>query len=159
MHTGLLAPGHVESSWARNRTHVPCSGRRILNHWTAREVRALVLTLSEMRSLWKGLRKRWTYSELQFPQDFSGCPVEQGVCASLCHSLYHSLLHPPATPGPHTPSLALWSFLDLALNCFGTRHQRPANKSSGFPRGSDSKESACNAGDLGLCLDGRAKER
>ena len=73
-----------------------------------------------------------------------------GTPLALCHSLYHSLLHPPATPGPHTPSLALWSFLDLALNCFGTRHQRPANKSSGFPRGSDSKESACSMGDLGL---------
>ena len=80
----------------------------------------------------------------------SGCPVEQGVCASLCHSLYHSLLHPPATPGPHTPFLALWSFLELALNRFGTRHRRPANKSSGFPGGSDSKESALIAGDLGL---------
>ena len=25
--TGLVAPGHVESSWTRNRTHVPCIGR------------------------------------------------------------------------------------------------------------------------------------
>ena len=31
-HIGLVAPGHVESSQARDRTHVPCIGRRILNH-------------------------------------------------------------------------------------------------------------------------------
>ena len=32
--TGLAAPQHVESSQARNRTHVPCIGRWILTHWT-----------------------------------------------------------------------------------------------------------------------------
>ena len=29
---------HVESPWSRDRTHVPCIGRQILNHWTTREV-------------------------------------------------------------------------------------------------------------------------
>ena len=76
---GLLALGHVESSWAWNRIHVPCNGRRILSHWTTREVRALVFILSEMRRLWKGLRQRRTGSELQFSQDFSDCPVEHGL--------------------------------------------------------------------------------
>lgn len=37
-HTGLVAPHHVESSETGDRTHVPCSGRRILNHSTIREV-------------------------------------------------------------------------------------------------------------------------
>ena len=32
------ALGHVESSQARDRTHVPCIGRQILNPWTTREV-------------------------------------------------------------------------------------------------------------------------
>ena len=36
--TGPAAPGHVESSHTRYQTHVPCSGRQILNHWTTREV-------------------------------------------------------------------------------------------------------------------------
>ena len=36
--TGLFAPQHVESSWTRYQTHVPCFGRQILNHWTTREV-------------------------------------------------------------------------------------------------------------------------
>ena len=31
-HTGLVAPRHVGSSRTRARTHVPCIGRRILNH-------------------------------------------------------------------------------------------------------------------------------
>ena len=26
------------SSWTRDGTHVPCTGRQILNHWTTREV-------------------------------------------------------------------------------------------------------------------------
>ena len=35
---GLLALRHVESSWTRDRTHVPCTGRQILNHWITRQV-------------------------------------------------------------------------------------------------------------------------
>ena len=37
-HTGLVAPQHVGSSRTRDRTHVPCIGRRILNHCPIREV-------------------------------------------------------------------------------------------------------------------------
>ena len=37
-HTSSVAPLHVESSWTRDGTHVPCIGRWILNHWTSREV-------------------------------------------------------------------------------------------------------------------------
>lgn len=33
---GLAALPHVRSSQARDRTHVPCSGRCILNHWATR---------------------------------------------------------------------------------------------------------------------------
>ena len=36
--TGLVAPGHVESSQSRDRTCVACISRQILNHWTTREV-------------------------------------------------------------------------------------------------------------------------
>ena len=36
--TGLVAPWHVESSWTRDRTHVPCIGRWLLNHRTTRDV-------------------------------------------------------------------------------------------------------------------------
>ena len=38
----LVAPQHVESSWTRARTHVPCIGRRILNPCTTREVPGLI---------------------------------------------------------------------------------------------------------------------
>ena len=37
-HTGLVALQHVGSSRTRERTCVPCIGRRILNHHTTREV-------------------------------------------------------------------------------------------------------------------------
>ena len=36
--TSLAALWHVGSSWSRDRTHVPCIGRPILNQWTTREV-------------------------------------------------------------------------------------------------------------------------
>ena len=36
--TGLAAPRHVGSSRTRARTHIPCTGRRILNHCATREV-------------------------------------------------------------------------------------------------------------------------
>lgn len=34
----LVAPCHVESSQTRDSSHVPCTGRRILIHWSTREV-------------------------------------------------------------------------------------------------------------------------
>ena len=34
----FVAPRHMESSGTRDRTHVPCIGRRILTHCTTREV-------------------------------------------------------------------------------------------------------------------------
>ena len=36
--TGLVAPQHVGSSQTRDQTCVPRIGRRILNHWTNRDV-------------------------------------------------------------------------------------------------------------------------
>ena len=39
-HTGLVAVQYVGSSQRRARTHVPCIGRRILNHCATREVPA-----------------------------------------------------------------------------------------------------------------------
>ena len=35
---GLTAPLHVESSWTRDWTSVPCADRQILNHCTTRKV-------------------------------------------------------------------------------------------------------------------------
>ena len=36
-YTDFAAPWYGESSWTRDRTHVPCIGRWIPNHWTTRE--------------------------------------------------------------------------------------------------------------------------
>ena len=36
--TGLIVLWNVGSSWTRDQTWVPCTGRWILNHWTTREV-------------------------------------------------------------------------------------------------------------------------
>ena len=37
-HCGLVTPRYVESTWTKGWTHVPGIGKRILNHWTSREV-------------------------------------------------------------------------------------------------------------------------
>ena len=51
-HTGLVAPWHVGSSWTGARTHVPCIGRRILNHCATRKVpRILFLFFKKYFSL------------------------------------------------------------------------------------------------------------
>ena len=34
---GLVALRHLGSSWTRDRTRLPCTGRQILNHWSTRE--------------------------------------------------------------------------------------------------------------------------
>ena len=39
---GLVVRWHVESSWTRNLTRVPCVGRQIFDHWTTRKVLFLV---------------------------------------------------------------------------------------------------------------------
>ena len=40
-----VSPWHVESSWTRDQTYVPCIGRWILNHWPSREVQTLLRIL------------------------------------------------------------------------------------------------------------------
>ena len=34
-YTGLVALRHVGSSWTRDGTRVPCTGRQIINHWVS----------------------------------------------------------------------------------------------------------------------------
>ena len=43
---GLVSPWHVGSSQTSNQTHVSCIGRRILIHWTTREVPGDILDSS-----------------------------------------------------------------------------------------------------------------
>ena len=44
-HMGLVAPWRVGSSQTRDRTHVPCIGRQILNHWTTGEAPGIMFPL------------------------------------------------------------------------------------------------------------------
>ena len=43
---GLVAPRHVGSSRTRDRTHVPCNGRQILNRCATREVPHNILEMT-----------------------------------------------------------------------------------------------------------------
>ena len=47
-HMGLVAPQHVESSYTRDQIHVPCIGRRILIHFTTRELPVQYILKSEL---------------------------------------------------------------------------------------------------------------
>ena len=42
--TSLVAPWHVESSWTRDQTCVPCVGRWSLSYWSIREVQRHTVT-------------------------------------------------------------------------------------------------------------------
>ena len=46
--TGLVGPWHVGSSRTRDRTRVPCIGRRILNHCATREVPAILISVKHI---------------------------------------------------------------------------------------------------------------
>ena len=72
---GLTTPRNVESSsWSRDQTHVPCTGRRILNHWATGEVQEVLLIVNvlpgtkasfiEPASLRQGLNPLWHCLEL-----------------------------------------------------------------------------------------------
>ena len=41
-----LPHGKVESSWSRDQTHVPFTGRRIPNYWTTREIPQLLVLIA-----------------------------------------------------------------------------------------------------------------
>ena len=68
-HTGFRSCGtrytwHVGSSRTRDWTHAPCIGRRILNHWTSREVpncvsfsKPLTLVMSICSRTWNAHNK------------------------------------------------------------------------------------------------------
>ena len=47
---GLVALGHVESSWIRDQTRVSCIDRQILYHWATREVPSLSLINNNISS-------------------------------------------------------------------------------------------------------------
>ena len=75
---GLVALRHVESSWSTDWTPVPFIGRRILNHWTTREVQIKsFLRLEDVHGskwvLW-GYRRRLMH-KLAYPRNCD--PVEE----------------------------------------------------------------------------------
>ena len=53
--TSLVAPQDIGSSRTRAQTHVPCIGRRILNHCATREVPSLLLktALGQWLNIWE----------------------------------------------------------------------------------------------------------
>ena len=50
-------PRHMDSSQARDQTHVPCIGRWIPNHWTPREVLFLLLITSFLLFFYRSFKR------------------------------------------------------------------------------------------------------
>ena len=47
----MAAPWLVGSSWTRDPTHVLCTDRQIVNHWTTREVLPWLISNSHVKDL------------------------------------------------------------------------------------------------------------
>ena len=74
---GLAALQYVEFSQTRDRTCVPCTGRRILNHWTTREVLIVIFLF-----IFQGMGERW-FAQLSRPPVNTRCwstlPVDHTI--------------------------------------------------------------------------------
>ena len=62
--TDFVAPQHVESPWTRDWTHVLCTGRQILNHWTTKEVLLFTFGSTMYGGEIKEFPKRWFWNRL-----------------------------------------------------------------------------------------------
>ena len=59
---GSAALWLVESSQTRDRTHVPCIGRWILNHWSTREVPLFAIECHLVKNFIKWKKLWWNES-------------------------------------------------------------------------------------------------
>ena len=98
----LVAPRHVESSWTRDWTCVPCIGRWILNHWTPQQS-LMVLLKSHSHVLQDALPSLSTAEAMK---------LSPGEVASQGHSWclmpfgpIPSALAGPCTSQPHITAL------------------------------------------------------
>ena len=73
-HCGLVTPRYVESTWTKGWTPVPCIGKRILNHWTTREVRVGESLMDCLRC--GGPKQTWPFPGLEmYPRHTGFCSV------------------------------------------------------------------------------------
>ena len=105
-HMGLVALRHVGSPQTRDRTHFPCVGRWILNHWTTREVPPSLL-------------KAFLESFFSYPENPHDANVwcgeraqgaSQEGCCILCSEKVWCQLHLPQRLGDWSPGSVLWGF-------------------------------------------------
>ena len=102
--TGLAAPRHVEISWTRDQTCVPCIDRWILNHWATREA----LASWGFKTAFYGIKFR--FLRTQNPTNPS--PPLQAAYTNISPFLI--------LPPPPTPRLSSSHFLCLAIECMRT---------------------------------------
>ena len=64
----------LESSWAKDWTHVPCIGRQILNHWTTREIQDLFLKSNAPITQRPHIQALWWHRRSQANGDMGSQP-------------------------------------------------------------------------------------
>ena len=87
-YTGLVVLRHMESSWTRDRTCVPCIGRRIPNHWTNREVHFPIILMYHLLHKYM-IDEKIFGDSLLHPQLFS-FPISHLLQFMLHSSLFFS---------------------------------------------------------------------
>ena len=100
--TSLVTLKYLGSSWTRDWTHIPCTGRQILNFWTTREVSAC-LTLLWFHAL-KPARLLWSW-------DFLGKNTRMS-----CHFLLQEIFSIQES----NPRLLCWQVDSLPLSYLGS---------------------------------------
>ena len=79
---GLVALGHVRSSWNRDGTRVPCTGRRTLIHYTTRE--ALWVQLDRKLIFYNPHPSiHWTNFFMPFPNPLWGKFFRNKLCVTV----------------------------------------------------------------------------
>ena len=114
--TGLVAPRHVGSSRTRDRTRVPCIGRRILNHCATREAR-----LVHFKMLLPGFPGGAVVENL---------PANAGAAGSSPGLGRSHMPRSNSAREPHLLSLRVWSLCSATR---GRDSERPARRNEEWP--------------------------
>ena len=136
---GLVAPQHGETSQTRHRTCVPCTGRQILNHWTAREVPfpSFLPKLSTQG-------QSFSASELLTLEDESFFVV--GPVLSVLGCLAAPMASPSEMPGEPFPQKAHFRNQELF------RHCQPSSRGKNHPMAENHATRGCMIGGHSGCL-------
>ena len=130
--TGLVAPWNVGSSWTRDRTLVPCIGRRILNNCTTREVpkvdiflKKIFICLHQVLFIYLFLYLFLAVLGLPFcARAFSSCGKRGPLIIAVCGPLHYRGLSCCRAQAPDAQAQQLWLTGPVAPRHVGSSQTR-----------------------------------